>query len=163
METFSTLLALCAGKSPVPVNSQHKGQWRGALIFSLICAWINYWVNNCQAGDLRRLCGHYDVNVTSYWSMLQRDHLSISLYLLRLMSCGLFGWKRGQFTCTPGFNVLKNMHIHYCSEIHWVFHLYIFIVIILLSIFAIQNAMFCNYCGKCKKYVVHCHLWSPFY
>ena len=24
-----------------PVNSPHKGQWRGALMFSLICAWIN--------------------------------------------------------------------------------------------------------------------------
>ena len=29
-----------------PVNSPHKGQWRGALMFSLICAWINGWVNN---------------------------------------------------------------------------------------------------------------------
>ena len=29
-----------------PVNSPHKGQWRGALMFSLICAWINVWVNN---------------------------------------------------------------------------------------------------------------------
>ena len=28
-----------------PVNSPHKGQWRGALIFSLICLWINGWVN----------------------------------------------------------------------------------------------------------------------
>ena len=36
----------------------HKGQWRGALMFSLI--WINGWVNNREAGDLRR---HYDVNV----------------------------------------------------------------------------------------------------
>ena len=27
-----------------PVNSPHKGQWHGALIFSLICAWINGWV-----------------------------------------------------------------------------------------------------------------------
>ena len=33
METFSTLLAFCAGISPV--NSPHKGQWRGALMFSL--------------------------------------------------------------------------------------------------------------------------------
>ena len=33
METFSALLALCAGNSPVPVNSPHKGQWRGALMF----------------------------------------------------------------------------------------------------------------------------------
>ena len=37
-----------------PVSSQHKGQWRGALIFSLICTWINNWVNNGEAGDLRR-------------------------------------------------------------------------------------------------------------
>ena len=34
-----------------PVNSLHKGRWRGALMFSLICAWINGWVNNCEAGD----------------------------------------------------------------------------------------------------------------
>ena len=35
-----------------PVNSQHKGQWRGALMFALICAWIKGWVNNREAGDL---------------------------------------------------------------------------------------------------------------
>ena len=29
-----------------PVNSPHKGQWRGALMFTLICARINGWVNN---------------------------------------------------------------------------------------------------------------------
>ena len=59
METFSAQLAICAGNSPVP----HKGQWRGALMFSLICIWINSWVNNREAGDLRRHRGHYDVNV----------------------------------------------------------------------------------------------------
>ena len=32
-----------------PVNSPHKGRWRGALIFSFICAWINGWVNNREA------------------------------------------------------------------------------------------------------------------
>ena len=63
METCSALLALCAGNSPVPVNSPHKGQWRGALMLSLICAWINDWVNNHEAGYLRRHRGHYDVNV----------------------------------------------------------------------------------------------------
>ena len=46
-----------------PVNSPHKGQWRGALMFSLICAWINGWVNNREAGDLRRHRAHYDVIV----------------------------------------------------------------------------------------------------
>ena len=46
-----------------PVNSPHKGQWRGALMFSLIWAWITGWVNNREAGDLSRHRGHYDVNV----------------------------------------------------------------------------------------------------
>ena len=46
-----------------PVNSPHKGQWRGALMFSLICVWINGWVNNREAGDLRRNRTHYDVIV----------------------------------------------------------------------------------------------------
>ena len=63
MEIFSASLALCAGKSPIPGNSLHKGQWHWALMFSLICAWINDWINNREAGDLRRHRGHYDVNV----------------------------------------------------------------------------------------------------
>ena len=46
-----------------PVNSPHKGQWRGALMFSLICVWINNWVYNREAGDLRRYRAHYDVIV----------------------------------------------------------------------------------------------------
>ena len=45
------------------VNSPHKGQWRGALMFSLICVWINGWVNNREAGDLRRYRAHFDVTV----------------------------------------------------------------------------------------------------
>ena len=32
-------------------------------MFSLICAWINGWVNNGEAGDLRRHRIHYDVIV----------------------------------------------------------------------------------------------------
>ena len=57
METFSASLALCAGNSP------HKGKWRGALMFSLIYARINGWVNTNEAGDLRRNHVHYDVIV----------------------------------------------------------------------------------------------------
>ena len=33
--------------------------------FLLICAWINAWVNNREAGDLKRHCAHYDVIVMS--------------------------------------------------------------------------------------------------
>ena len=51
---------LC-GNSPAP----HKGQWRGVLMFSLICTWITDWVNNRDAGDLRRHRAHHDVIVMS--------------------------------------------------------------------------------------------------
>ena len=37
-----------------PVNFPHKGQWRGVLMFYLICAWT---------GDLRHHRAHYDVTV----------------------------------------------------------------------------------------------------
>ena len=53
-----------------PVNSLHKGQWRRTLMFSLICAWINGWVNNREAGDLRRHRAHYDVIVMFIGSFL---------------------------------------------------------------------------------------------
>ena len=46
-----------------PVNSPHKGQWHGALMYSLICARTNNWANNGDAGDLRRHPAHYDVIV----------------------------------------------------------------------------------------------------
>ena len=51
------------GNSPATVNSPHTDQWRGALMFSLICAWTNGWVNNQDADDLRRHRAHYDVTV----------------------------------------------------------------------------------------------------
>ena len=45
------------------MNSPHKGQWRGALVFSLICTRINGWVNNREADDFRRHRAHYYVIV----------------------------------------------------------------------------------------------------
>ena len=46
-----------------PVKPTHKGQWRGTLMFSLICARINSWVNNGEAGDLGRNRAHFGVTV----------------------------------------------------------------------------------------------------
>ena len=62
METFSALMALC-GTRRSPVNFPHKGQRRGALIFFFSCAWMNDWVNNREACDLRRHRAYYDVIV----------------------------------------------------------------------------------------------------
>ena len=47
------------------VNSPHKGQWRGAFNVFFIYVWINGWINNREAGDLRRYRAHYDVIVMS--------------------------------------------------------------------------------------------------
>ena len=63
IEPFSALQALCAGNSKAPENSPYGDQWRGTLMFSLICVWINDWVNTREAGDLRHPRGHYDVNI----------------------------------------------------------------------------------------------------
>ena len=69
METFSALLAFVRGIHRSPVNSPHKVQWRGALMFSLICPWTNGWVNHRCASVLRTPSGslwrHCNVLVTS--------------------------------------------------------------------------------------------------
>ena len=75
METFSALLAICAGNSPV--------QLREALMFSLISAWINSWVNNRQAGDLRRHCGHYDVIVMKFVIPRLRLRIRVEMFLAK--------------------------------------------------------------------------------
>ena len=80
--TFCVLPAICAGNSPVHGEFPHKGQWRGALMFSLICARINGWVNNREAGDLIRHRAHYDVIVmddmtwkrfSHYWPVVREN------------------------------------------------------------------------------------------
>ena len=54
METFSALLAICA---EMPVV-------RSFDVFFDLCDWINGWVNNGEAGDLRCHRANYDVTVS---------------------------------------------------------------------------------------------------
>ena len=60
---FPRYWPLVRGNHRSPVNSPHKDQWRGALMFSLICAWTNTSAKNRDASDLRRHRAHYDVTV----------------------------------------------------------------------------------------------------
>ena len=60
MKPFTALLALCEGIHRPSVDSPHRGLWRGALMFSLMCPWKNGWANNLDPGDLRRHGAHYD-------------------------------------------------------------------------------------------------------
>ena len=74
-----------------PVNFLHKGQWGGALMFSLICAWTNGRLNNRYSGDLRRHQSHYDVTVmyqmVCMWVIYLRLHnrISSSSFLKKLL------------------------------------------------------------------------------
>ena len=63
METFSALLASCAGNSPVTGKFPAQRPVTRSVEVFFICAWINSWVNNREAGDLRRHHAHYDAIV----------------------------------------------------------------------------------------------------
>ena len=77
-----------------PVNSPHKGQWRGALMFSLIWTRIIGCVNYDEAGDLRRCRALYDV-IVMYHVILANSYYYwwfISAWLLRLSLGCLCPW-----------------------------------------------------------------------
>ena len=94
-----------------PVNSLHKGQCRRALMFSMICVWINSWVNNHEARDLRRCRSRYDVTVVTseLWSVccdccgdiwpcynditffIRNSFYSLD-FQLRFLSCSEYPW-----------------------------------------------------------------------
>ena len=84
-----------------PVNSPHKGQWRGALIFSLIRVGINGWVYNGEAGDLKCYRAHYDVtvmatrrvwNTSTHWAL---GNTTSSLYI-SIFCLNMFWYDWGQ-------------------------------------------------------------------
>ena len=70
METFSSLLVICAGNSPVHGEFPAQRPVTRSFDVFFICVWINGWVNNREAGDLRRYRAHYDVIVmiSRYWA-----------------------------------------------------------------------------------------------
>ena len=77
-----------------PVNSLHKSQCREALMFSLICVWINVWVNNRKAGDLRRHGAHYDVTVMRVYNLWNVLHTFVNNCNLWCFNWGLVWQQR---------------------------------------------------------------------
>ena len=88
-----------------PLNSPHKGQhtWRGALMFSLICAWTNGWVNNGDAGDLRRHRAHYD-GVVMFLDTHMARVVVICFVVVTFTVFGDFIWH--DYPSSPGFRVI---------------------------------------------------------
>ena len=70
-----------------PLCGEFTGHRRGALMFSLTCAWINGWVNNREAGDLRRHCTHYGVTIMNFRSLAAVPviHRQISVILNQIV------------------------------------------------------------------------------
>ena len=91
-------------------HSPYKGQWRGALMFSLICVWINGWVNS-EAGDLRWYRAHYDVTVMCLLTVIQYSVMYIqwnitSQELSTLSSVYLITFGTGHCFSCKLFNVI---------------------------------------------------------
>ena len=72
METFSALLAICAGNSPVTAEFPAQRPVTRSFDVFLICVWINDWANNREAGDFRR---HSNVN----WCSMTQHLASMDL------------------------------------------------------------------------------------
>ena len=78
-------------------NSPHKGQWRGVLMFSLICAWINGSINTREAGDLRRHGAHNGVivmfvSLICVWGTGLRISVVVALILDKALASGGEYW-----------------------------------------------------------------------
>ena len=122
----------------------HKGQWRGALMSSLTCAWINGWVSNREAGDLRRHRAHYDVTVTAFvefWLVV------IVLSTLRALSFKLFSMVQGrcrlQSFCHSYHKSYKcRLLIIYCD-----FDILVFVIAVNYKIYAYGSRLAALYCG----------------
>ena len=97
METFLASLTLCAGNSPVTGEfPSQRPVMRSFDIFSLICTWINGWVNNREAGDLRR--HRADITV-KYWI-----NWDLCIYSLRRLTSQIsrrFDLSRFRFAPSP--------------------------------------------------------------
>ena len=92
-----------------PVDSPHNGQWRGAMMFSLICAWINGWFHNRDAGDFRRHRSHYDVTVmhdmcyflplgTMVWLYWNINHIHWQMSIVVLCFCSIKTQRANNYT-----------------------------------------------------------------
>ena len=115
---------LC-GEFTGDVNYPQKGQWRGALMCSLISARINGWVNNREAGDSKRHRDHYDVIIMKYaYCGLMRS--SMSLYMIVKWGYDIWHYQRSSYTSifqancrfyVPGTGLSHSMYYIYYRKI----------------------------------------------
>ena len=109
-----------------PVNSTLRHQWCWALMFSLICAWTNDWVNNWDAGDLRLHSTHYDTIVMAFSAF--SDEQQCRHHKPTKPNNTSFNWKLGQNVQEDLMKYHDNFRVHavechytvvkYCNILH---------------------------------------------
>ena len=103
---------------PLCGESPQSGQWRGALMFSLICVWIKDWVNNREADDLRRHRGLYDVPVMCTHQTYcghTRIYMIRNAYIVNAHSHTLSTHTRIHFACSLAWIKCK-VHTQMCMH-----------------------------------------------
>ena len=120
MEAFSTLLSLCAGSSPATVNSQHRGQWRGTLMFFFDLRWNKRlskqpwgWWFKTPSWSLWRQCNEQNVLLT-LTSMCLYIYMHIDPYVLYISIC----------LCICVIFILFNWFHYLCPRRTWSLALY---------------------------------------
>ena len=138
------------------VNSPHKGQWRGALMFPLICAWMNRWVNNDEADDFRRYRAHYDVivmkinntlpdNQISPFEIANRRILRCPILILISISCShyfcdtILSWPKSDEMPTWPFYCKYKGYDHWNARHNWILYTFHFIGYVKLIKFGCQQ------------------------
>ena len=91
----------------------HKSQWRRTLMFSLICFLRNGWVNNREAGDLRRYRTHYDVTVMQWWLIVCRvtyfSEVLINFHSRKKINLKMSSAKCPQFCPSPHLSIILSL------------------------------------------------------
>ena len=120
MEAFSTLLSLCAGNSPATVNSPHRGQWRGTLMFFFDLRWNKRlskqpwgWWFKTPSWSLWRQCNEQNVLLT-LTSMCLYIYMHIDPYVLYISIC----------LCICVIFILFNWFHYLCPRRTWSLALY---------------------------------------
>ena len=105
------------------VNSRCKGQWRGAMMFSLICAWINGWVNNREASS-RPLEGWWRIYASVKWVIVGLVYglLAVQPQAITEPKSGFFKMNSTEHISENAWSKFKHAHWRKCI---WNCRLYI--------------------------------------
>ena len=118
MEAFSALLALCAGNSPVTGEFPAQRSVTRSFDVFFDLRLNKGWINNVEAGDLRRHRTHYDVTV-----MLTKPSAELGIDAYSRLSIALTHWGRvrldaiSQTTFSSAFYWMEMYELR--LKIHW--------------------------------------------